>query len=189
MYHRQCGFLPLTRYMAYKRNMPNPLMCNSLKVSRKSTTKMYLSTHCWCFFCYCCLVYNTMIGEILNSMLGYIGLPDILQKIIQVCQLYTRTYLSPLIAHNVPILFKVACTCSLIMSQTCLYYSVWHFLQESFITKFGMTVGGTRCCLWLKHSQSNSPQGHTKRFSLYLRIEQSGSGWKATGCPKRMGAQ
>ena len=141
LYHRQCGFLPLTRYMAYKRNMPNPLMCNSLKVSRKSsTTKMYLYTHCWCFFCCCCLVYNTMIGEILNSMLGYIGLPDILQKIIQVCQLYTRTYLSPLIAHNVPILFKVACTCSVIMSQTCLYYSVWHFLQESFITKFGITL-------------------------------------------------
>ena len=39
---------------------------------------------------YCCvlfryLVYNTIIGEILNSMLGYIGLPSILQKIIQVC--------------------------------------------------------------------------------------------------------
>lgn len=30
------------------------------------------------------LVYTEMIHEVLNSMLGYISLPDILQKIIQV---------------------------------------------------------------------------------------------------------
>lgn len=30
------------------------------------------------------LVYTEMIREVLNSMLGYISLPDILQKIIQV---------------------------------------------------------------------------------------------------------
>ena len=44
------------------------------------------------------------------------------------------------------------------------------------LCQFTTTVGGARCWLWLKKSQSNSQQGHTKRFSLYLEIELSGSG-------------
>ena len=41
--------------------------------------------------------------------------------------------------------------------------------EYKLLRQFTMTVGGTRFCLWLKQSQSNSPcaQGHTKRF---LRI-------------------
>ena len=31
-----------------------------------------------------CAVYTVMIHEVLNSMLGYVSLPDVLQKIIQV---------------------------------------------------------------------------------------------------------
>ena len=88
---------------------------------------------------------------------------------------------------NLPILQCMA------FSPRELYYEVWHNTnlatlhsqvtvgsywmeyEYKLLRQFTMTVGGTRCCLWLKHSQSNSPQGHTKRFSLYLRIEQSGS--------------
>ena len=44
------------------------------------------------------------------------------------------------------------------------------------LCQFTKTVGGTRCYLWFKESQSNSPQGHTKRFCSYVGIEQSGSG-------------
>ena len=42
--------------------------------------------------------------------------------------------------------------------------------------QFTTKVGGTRCYLLLKQSQSNSLQGHTKQFCSYLGIEQSGSG-------------
>jgi len=49
------------------------------------------------------------------------------------------------------------------------------------LCQFTTTVGGTRCCIWLKQSQSNSLQGHTKHFFSYLKIEPSGSSWKATG--------
>ena len=56
--------------------------------------------------------------------------------------------------------------------------------EYKLLRQFTTTVGGTRCYLWLKQSQSNSLQGHTKRFCSYLGIEQSGSGWKATGHSK-----
>ena len=52
------------------------------------------------------------------------------------------------------------------------------------VHQYTTTVGGTRCHLWLKQSQSNLLQGHTKHFSSYLRIEQSSSSWKATGYSK-----
>ena len=44
------------------------------------------------------------------------------------------------------------------------------------LRQFTTMVGETWCYL-LKQSQSNSLQGHTKRFSSYLGIEQSGSSW------------
>ena len=47
--------------------------------------------------------------------------------------------------------------------------------------QFTKTVGGTRCYLRFKESQSNSMQGQTKHFCSYIETEQSGSGWKATG--------
>ena len=38
--------------------------------------------------------------------------------------------------------------------------------KHKLMRQFTMTVGGTRCSLWLKQSQSNSLQGHTKLFCL-----------------------
>ena len=52
------------------------------------------------------------------------------------------------------------------------------------LRQFTTMVGGTRCYLWLKQSQSNSLRGHTKHFCSYLGTDQSGSGWKATGYSK-----
>ena len=52
--------------------------------------------------------------------------------------------------------------------------------EYKLLRQFTTTVGGTSCYLWLEQSQSNSLQGHTKRFCSYLGTELSGSGWKAT---------
>ena len=38
--------------------------------------------------------------------------------------------------------------------------------EYKLLRQFTTTVGGTSCYLWLKQSQSNSLQGHTKRFLL-----------------------
>jgi len=48
--------------------------------------------------------------------------------------------------------------------------------EHKLLHQFTTIVGGSRCYLWLKQSHRNSLQDHTKRFSSYLRTEQSGSG-------------
>ena len=53
--------------------------------------------------------------------------------------------------------------------------------EYKLLRQFTMTVGRTGCYLWFKQSHSNSLHGHTKHFYSYLRIELSGSSWKAPG--------
>jgi len=57
--------------------------------------------------------------------------------------------------------------------------SWWNTSTNSLLHQFTTTVGGTRCYLWLKQSQSNSLW-----FCSYLETEQSYSSWKATGYSK-----
>ncbi len=70
------------------------------------------------FNCVYYAVYNAMISEVLNSMLGYINLPDILQKIIQVNSCYLSllcTYVLHLPMQH--IVLKMNC----IVTGGCLY--------------------------------------------------------------------
>ena len=53
--------------------------------------------------------------------------------------------------------------------------------EYKLLRQFTTTVGRTSCNSSLKKSQSNSLQGHMRRFCSQLGIEQSTSGWKATG--------
>ena len=50
---------------------------------------MYIVLHCTTMTA--TAVYNSMIADILNAMLGYVSLQDILQKIIQVRHFLTRS--------------------------------------------------------------------------------------------------
>ena len=58
--------------------------------------------------------------------------------------------------------------------------------EYKLLHQFTTTVGGIRCSLWLKQSQSNSLQSHTKRFCSYLKTQQSGleaTGYSKNGYP------